>query len=178
MLNARWLPDARLGPVYRRIVELEQQKLDQARSDARDQAESDLRSAQLRYLAHLLRNRQTQPARETLDAWPESVRLSHAHQIAPLEIRLAAQSGTLDALLARYRSQPGTAPSNDVALPTARALQSIGDAASARRLLGFTYSRELEQYNFSATNFLGLAELRLEQGDVAGGMALLRRMNL
>ncbi len=178
LLNSRWLPDAQLGPVHGRIIELHQQQLDAAHGDARSQAESDLRAAQLRYLKHLARNRGEQRARELLAAWPESARRSYAREIAPLEIRLAAEAGTLDALLARYRSQPDAAPASDVALHTARALRAIGDAASARLLLEFAYGRELEQYNFSATNFLGLAEVRLEQGKVAEALALLRRMNL
>ncbi len=178
MVSSRWLPDAQLGPVHRRIVELRQQQFERARGAARDQAAGDLRTAQFRHMAHLLRNRQTQAAREILDAWPESVRQAHAQEIAALEIRLAAQSGALDALLARYRSQPATAPGAEVALRAARGLRTVGDASAARRLLEYIYNRELERYDFSAANFLGLAEVRLEQNDVAGALALLRRMNL
>ncbi len=178
LVSSRWLPDSGLGPIYRRVVELRQQEFERSRGDARNQAASEMRAAQLRLVAHLLRHRQTQAAREILDGWPEPVRQTYAQAIAPLEIRLAALSGELDALLARYRSQPDAAPRAQVGLRTARALQDTGDAPAVRRLLEYIYNRELEQYDFSAANFLGLAEVRLEHNDVAGALALLRRMNL
>ncbi len=61
---------------------------------------------------------------------------------------------------------------------SAAALKTEGDAAGARKLLEFGYTRELDAHNFTAANFLGLAEVRIEQGDMAGAIALLRRMTL
>ncbi|MGH8700326.1 MAG: hypothetical protein ACREVR_04005, partial [Burkholderiales bacterium] len=178
LLTRRLVPDARAGAIHRRILELHQQKVDAAHGEAYELAEAGLRTAEMRYMKHLLRNRQTQQVREILDAWPESVRQSYARELASLEIHLAAQSGALESLLARYPTQPALAPGYDEALRAARSLRALGDAASARRLLEFAYTRELERYNFTAASFLGLAEVRLEQNDVPAAMALLRRMNL
>ena len=57
-------------------------------------------------------------------------------------------------------------------------LRLAGDAASARRLLEVLYTRELDGNNLDPSNFLGLAEVRLESNDAAGALALLRRMTL
>ncbi|MGH8702517.1 MAG: hypothetical protein ACREVR_15300, partial [Burkholderiales bacterium] len=178
LLERRLIPDARTALIHRRIIELRQQKFEAAHGEARGEAASDLRSAEVRYMKHLLRNRQAQRVREMLDAWPESVRRTYASGVAALEVRVAAQSGTLESLLARYRTRPDLAPDLGATLRAALGLRTIGDAASARRLLEFAYTRELEHYNFTASSFLGLAEVRLEQNDVPAAIALLRRMNL
>ena len=44
-------------------------------------------------------------------------------------------------------------------------LKQKGDSAAARQVLEFVYNRQLESFQFSAATFLGLAEIRLEQGD-------------
>src|SRR5208337_616197 len=48
---------------------------------------------------------------------------------------------------------------------------------NARRLLEYVYTRQIDEHNFAPANFLGLAEVRLQQGDPASAVALLRRMN-
>jgi tetratricopeptide (TPR) repeat protein len=60
----------------------------------------------------------------------------------------------------------------------AEELTKSGDAVSARRVLEFLYSGELKAGRFDASNFLGLAEIRLEEGDTAAAVALLRRAAL
>ncbi|HEV8041807.1 MAG TPA: hypothetical protein VGP62_23215, partial [Bryobacteraceae bacterium] len=47
-----------------------------------------------------------------------------------------------------------------------------------RQVLEFVYSRQIELFQFSAATFLGLAEIRLEQGDTNAAVALLHRMTL
>lgn len=178
VLGLNVLPDSRTGSLHRRIIELRQQKVDAAQGEAQGEAAADLRSAEIRYMKHLLRNRQPQRVRELLDAWPELVRQTYSGEVAVLEVRLASASSTLDALLTRYRSQPEFAPDAETLLRAARGLRATADAAGARRVLEFVYNRELERYNFAAANFLGLAEVRLEQYDVPAALSLLRRMNL
>jgi Tfp pilus assembly protein PilF len=60
----------------------------------------------------------------------------------------------------------------------AASLRMDGDVASARRLLEALYTRELDRNNLDASNFLGLAEVKLESGDAATAVALLRRMTV
>ena len=78
-----------------------------------------------------------------------------------VEIRLAARTGTLAALLERYRSNPGTAPTAEILQRGAVDLRRDGDEASARLVLEFLYVRELGAGRLTAANFLGLAEVQL-----------------
>jgi tetratricopeptide (TPR) repeat protein len=57
-------------------------------------------------------------------------------------------------------------------------LTKDGDAASSRRVLEFVYTHLLHAGDLSASTFLGLAEIRLQENDTAGALALLRRMTL
>ena len=72
---------------------------------------------------------------------------------------MAAQENALDALLELYRREPEKTPPLQSLRQACAVLQSEGDAASARRVLEFVYTRELEQQNLTPANFLGLAEM-------------------
>jgi tetratricopeptide (TPR) repeat protein len=60
----------------------------------------------------------------------------------------------------------------------ATALKKAGHNEPARLLLEFFYTRQIEQRHLQAGHFLGLAELRFEQGRFDEALALLRRMVL
>ena len=47
---------------------------------------------------------------------------------------------------------------------------------SARKILELVFAREIEQHQLVAANFLGLAEIRLAAGDIAGALDLLHRL--
>ena len=109
------------------------------------------------------RAQQTARARALLNSIPEKSRKNLQNELIPLEMQIAAQSNSVPALLARYarglanrrRIEPlGTAPSE---------LRRVGQDAAARRVLEFIYTRELEAHHFDSSNFLGLAEIRLER---------------
>jgi hypothetical protein len=91
-------------------------------------------------------------------------------------VRLAAQSNKLEELLQRFEQAPEKAPAFDV---LRNAAVSLGerDPANAHRLLEYVYTRQIAERDFAPANFLGLAEVRLQQGDVAAAVALLQRMN-
>ncbi len=178
IVEAAWMPKAQRDQVYRRIVEAAGEQLAQAHGEARGPAQETLYEWQGRWIAYLLGARQTDRARALLEAIPEDWRRQRSYELAPLEIRIATQAGRLEPLLERYRREPEKMPGPDNLRAAATALRQDGDAPSARRVLEFLYTRELERRNFSAANFLGLAEVRLEAGDAAGALALLRRMNL
>ena len=191
MVNAKWLPDAQRDLVFRRILELSEKRVAEAHGTAVAYQRSLLRNWQIQYLAYLVKTRQTERAQALLDAIPPEQPVGESPDeasegryapetpgLASLEVRLAAQQNKLGELLDRYRLQPEKMPSLGSLRTAAVALRAEGDAASARRVLEFVYTYELDQRNFDAANFLGLAEVRLESGDVAGALALLRRMNL
>jgi Tfp pilus assembly protein PilF len=176
IVEASWIPVPLREPIYRRILEAAEAAA--ARLDSeRMYRQSELQTWRLRWINYLIDTRQVERARAELDAMPEETRrLSSAAEA--IEIRIAAQRGTLAALLDRYQRDPDRAPSADALTETATALKKDGDSADARRLLEFLYTRELDRRNFTAANFLGLAEIRLEENDTEAAVTLLRRMTL
>jgi hypothetical protein len=151
--DAKWLPKTEAEPIFQR-----------------------LRQWRIRWIGYLVDTKQADRAQTELEALPEYMRSDN--QVIALEIRIAAQRGTLAALVERYQREPDKAPPFELLRNSAALLRKSGDNAGARRLLEFAYTRELDRRNFSAANFLGLAELRLETGDAAAAVALLRRMTL
>jgi hypothetical protein len=95
-----------------------------------------------------------------------------------VEIRLASRTGTLAALLERYRNQPESAPAIQILRDDALALRGQLDENGARSVLEFLYDREIGNGHLEAANFLGLAEVKLQRGDIAAAIALLNRMTL
>ena len=178
LLKADWLPADHREPVFLRILKTLEERTAQTHGTARSYAAQTLRNWQLRWITYVMDTMQTERAQAELAALPESTRRLLAGQVAPLEIRLAARAKTLDALLERYRREPEKAASAKALRKAATALRSEGDDHSARLCLEFLYTRALEQRELSAANFLGLAEVRLETGDLTGAMGLLRRMTL
>jgi hypothetical protein len=97
--------------------------------------------------------------------------------LTPIELRIAAHLGTLDATLANYRIEQN-APGADTLREAAQQIRQSGDEASARKILEFVYAREIDERHLDASNFLGLAEIRLANGDLAGAMDLLHRLTM
>jgi hypothetical protein len=97
---------------------------------------------------------------------------------AVIAIRIAAENGTLAALLEQYRRKPEQSPTVDALREAAVALRNEGHKEQVLDTLEYLYERELARRQFEPANFLGLAGVRLERGDTASAVALLRRMNL
>jgi Tfp pilus assembly protein PilF len=164
------IPDEQKEPVLRRIVEIATAEVEKSAGDARTFAKAELERHQLDLLRYLVDHRRTERARALLAVIPTPP--------ADLEILIAAQSGELTARLDRYRQDPAHAPVKDILQSAAAQLRHAGDRTSASAVLDYLYTRALDPRDLSATNFLGLAEVRLEAGDANAAMALLRRMNL
>jgi hypothetical protein len=94
------------------------------------------------------------------------------------EIRLASRSGSLAAVLERYRLQPEKAPDAQTLREAATQLRQAHDENGARTVLEFVYDREIREGRLEAANFLGLAEVKLQRGDAGAAAALLNRMTL
>lgn len=175
IVDARWLPEAAREQVYRQILDAAAAQAAQATADYQYR-QQELRDWRLRWIGYLADTKLAGRAQTELEALPEDMRMVYTAQL--LEIRIAAQRGTLAALIERYGREPDKAPSFDLLRNAAALLRKNGDDAGARRVLEFAYTRELDRRNFSSANFLGLAELRLETGDTAAAVTLLRRMTL
>ncbi len=175
IVSAEWLPASGKEIVYQRLLETADLKLSQARGDARRDALQNKRHYQLEWIESLVSAKQTQRAQAALATLDSDAMREQPDPVISLEVRTAAQSGALEALLTRYAA---TKPPLDLLRNSAGTLRTAGDAASARRVLEFVYTTELEASSPAPPSFLGLAEVRLENQDAASAVVLLYRMTL
>ena len=182
LVNARWLADERRETVLQRTLDSARRQIGRARGQGRFYAQQAYDQWQVRWIEYLLETKQPAKAQAAVDNASETLKQALLRQQAPLAIRVAALAGRLDDLLAEYGrddDQLRVAGRNLEALrEAATALAESGDQASARHLLDFYYTRLLSQRRLSVANFLGLAELRLDQNRVEEALSLLRRMVL
>jgi tetratricopeptide (TPR) repeat protein len=100
------------------------------------------------------------------------------HYRDEVEIRLASRKSDLGSLFERYRSLPDLAPNAGDLQEIALALRRDKDENGALAVLEFLYDREIRNWQLEPTNFLGLAEVKLQRNDTAAAAALLNRMTL
>jgi hypothetical protein len=173
LLDRDWIPDSQKGVIHQRIIAGATARVSQTFGVARSEAERQLWTYQLNYAEFLIGRGDNAAARQALDALPEEARKERYQQFVPMEVRLAARSGQLAALLASY-----TDPPVEELRRAAAALQEDGDTAASGRVLEFVYERDLRAGRLDVASFLGLAEIRLAENDTPSAMALLRRMTL
>ncbi|MDR3776749.1 MAG: hypothetical protein P4K97_07620 [Terracidiphilus sp.] len=161
-----WILKSQMSQLYARIVELEQRK-------ARAGEESyGLEHAESNWIDALLDEKKYAEARAELERIPEEKRI--APQWLGLELRLADAEGRLPQLVSAWKKHPASAPaSNTLQSAAAR----LGDVPR-RIVMRFIYEHALAARELTAPNFLGLAALDLDEGDIAGAVALLRRLTL
>ena len=177
IVHARWFPEGQKESLYQKILALAQDHADKTFGAEHATALETSHDWQVEWITFLLDHRRTANAQSAFNNLPEDFRDPRRLEIAPLMVRLAAQSNTLEELLRQFEQAPEKAPSFEALRNSAIALQEK-DPASARRLLEFVYTRQIEAREFAPANFLGLAEVRLQQGNLAQAIALLQRMNL
>jgi tetratricopeptide (TPR) repeat protein len=176
LVSARWFPEGQKEPVYQRILALAQDQVTKTFGAEHSAALETLHDWQLRWINFLLDNRRTADAQNAFNNLLEDFRDPRQPGIASIMVRLAAQSNKLEELLQRFQQAPEKAPPLDVLRDAALSLVEK-DPANARRLLEYVYTHQIAEHDFAPANFLGLAEVRLQQGDVAAAVALLQRMN-
>jgi len=174
--DASWIPLAERASVYQRILESKQNSFSKLTGLERDNAQQELGSWQVRWITYLVRTKKYAPAADASAALPKETREAQARTLVPLDLRAAAQLGTLDQKIAGYHGQPQTVPDSAILRSAARQLFESGDKQSARKILEFVFAREIDEHQLSAANFLGLAEIRLVSGDTSGALDLLRRL--
>ena len=174
--DAPWIPLAQRALIYKRILELKENAIGKLDGIERQNAQQELSSWQERWIRYLVTTKQYAEAATALAALPQETRAAGNKTLVPLELRVAAQLGTLDAKLASYRAEPKGTPSAEMLRTAARQLFEAGDKQSARKILELVFAREIEEHKLVAANFLGLAEIRLAAGDSSGALDLLHRL--
>jgi cellulose synthase operon protein C len=174
--DAPWIPLTQRAPIYQRILENKQNALSHAEGLQKDSALEDLRSWQVSWAKYLIETKQFSQAADYIAALPIETQHARAASLVPFELQAAAQLGTLDTKIAGYRADSSSAPSPEGLRAAARQIFDAGDKQSARKLIEFVFAREIDSHHLVASNFLGLAEIRVAAGDTAGALELLRRL--
>jgi hypothetical protein len=176
LVLSRWFPEDQKEPVYQKILALAQDKANTTFGAEHSTALESLNDLQRRWIDFLLDNHRTADAQAALNKLPENFRDPRGPYGAYFIVRIAAQSNQLEELIQRFQQDPEKAPTLDDLRNQALNLQEK-DPANSRRLLEYVYTRQIDEHNFAPANFLGLAEIRMQQGDVPQVVGLLRRMN-
>ena len=174
--DASWIPQPQRGLVYKRVLELKEAAIGKLDGIERRNAQQELAYWQERRIRYLVTSRKYDEAAAAIAALSQETRAPENNALIPLELRVAAQLGTLDSKLVSYTTEPQSAPSAELLRTAARQLFETGDKQSARKILELVFAREIEEHKLVAANFLGLAEIRLAAGDTAGALDLLHRL--
>jgi hypothetical protein len=176
MIDRPWVPDAHKNILYRQLVDNAQARVSQTFGEQQSNAQNLLWTSEIRWVTFLLTRRDDPTALETAAGLLAEARKQKIREaeIVELEVRLAARTRTLPAQLAKYREPLPL----DQLRYAATTLTEEGDAVSSRRVLDFVYTSQMKAGNLDQATFLGLAEVKIQDGDTAGAIALLSRMVL
>ncbi|HWZ75861.1 MAG TPA: tetratricopeptide repeat protein [Candidatus Sulfotelmatobacter sp.] len=174
--DASWIPQTQRALIYKRVLELKESAIGKLDGIERQNAQQELSSWQERWIRYLVTTKQYPDAASAIAGLPQETRITENNTLIPLELRVAAQLGTLDAKLASIHTELQSTPSAELLRIAARQLFEAGDRQSARKILELVFAREIEEHKLVAANFLGLAEIRLAAGDTAGALDLLHRL--
>ena len=141
-------------------------------------AQAQLDSWRLLRIRSLVETKQAMRADQLLRELPEATRLAHDADVTALETRIAAAAMALEALLNRYGREERRPVNLDALRNAATALRQAGDQASARRIMEFVHTRQLDREELARPVFLGLAEIRVQQGNIPAALELLHRLTL
>jgi hypothetical protein len=173
--NAPWLSDAATEAILNRRLVLVEKAPSTDNADTNSWALTSVRTSLLNlYLTH----REDTKAQALLDSIP--AKDVAKDQFADDRVVLAAHAGRLDALLASYGASPDTAPSTGTLTTAANRLarQKPADNASSRALLEFVFDQKQLNHTLLPTDFLALAQARIDTNDLPGAITLLKRLTL
>jgi tetratricopeptide (TPR) repeat protein len=168
--GAAWLSDASSQQILKRRIQL-------ALAPGSTDTDGASRLREL-LLQSYIKNHQYAEAQTFLTSAPVTQQTSAT--FATARILLAAQAGSLDALLATFRAAPESAPPSDTLAKAANQLSSQAppDQLNARSLREFVFNQKQLDHTLLPTDFLALAQSRVETNDLPGAIAILRRLSL
>jgi tetratricopeptide (TPR) repeat protein len=183
--DAAWLPEALREPVL--LKEIELARIAAARQTAPQAGEYDYSAQRLveleRKLALLYAaQRQDAKAEAILDGLTQEQRSDP--EVMTAELELAARAHRVAAFLNGFRVQTanssGTIPQMHLQTlrDVAATLSADGYKAEALTVWEFVFEQLQLQHDLMTSDYLGLAEARLEVGKLPEAVALLRRMTL
>ncbi|MBL8173144.1 MAG: hypothetical protein JNK48_00655 [Bryobacterales bacterium] len=170
-IGAEWIPAAQKEPLYTRMLEETATRLAKAAGNREGMEIAEYTNWRQRWIEHLLDLKQVARARAALDGLEPETRDRLSWILPVLDMRVAAQEGRLDRVLADFRG-------DSYQLRNTAEQMLLTDPSSARRMLKVFYERQLDSGDRTAANFLGLAEIALQSNDTAEAVRVLRRMSL
>lgn len=174
--DVTWIPVSQRALIYRKVLQIKQERVQVSEGRMEEFGQEDLRSWELRFVRFLVITKQYKNAAEEIASFSTEERQAMAVGLIPFDLQIAAQLKTLDSRIDTYRSAPEASPKSEVLRAAARQLVDTGDIQSARKLLEFVFARDIDDHKLEATNFLGLADIRIAAGDMPGAMELLKRL--
>lgn len=176
LTEREWLPEDQKDILFGQLLTLSEAEASGKAGDARQEAQTQLNQYRFEYLEALVKSRRAARAREIWQSWETSVREALKDRAAVVRIMMIAGSPEMDTSLEAWTSGTEAAPEDSQLLLAANELRKQGDPSSARKLLRFLYSAQLERQDYNVSAFTGLAELHLEASEIEPALALLRRM--
>jgi tetratricopeptide (TPR) repeat protein len=191
LVNSTWIPARAKDPIYQQYLSQLQAQVEKSDALAKTYAEQDLRNWQLQYANFLVRLGQFDKAEEALNSVikpsvsraggdSEEVADGQSPSLQELEVRMriAIARNQFDAMIEQYKSHPETAPGVDLLRSAATTLQKGGQRGPARKILEYVFEQEIAEHRLNAANMLGLAEIRIQDGDMPGALQILHRLTL
>jgi tetratricopeptide (TPR) repeat protein len=175
LVGSSWIPASARDPLYQQVLGRLQDSLRTREGLSREYMEQDFRSWQLKYARYLVDLKQSDRAAVVLQSLKSE---QPSADELELRFRLAIERNEFDSILNQYRAEPEKAPPAEVLRAAARALQTAGQRPAARKIFEYVFSQEIVNHQLSSSNMLGLAEIRLSDGDISGGMEILKRLTL
>jgi cellulose synthase operon protein C len=175
--SAAWLPAEDREPVLLR--ELELARIAAAHKDAGDYTAQQVMQFEKSLVLYYVGQKQDAKAEAILEKLADDQRKEE--EILMARIELAARGHRLDALLANdLASTPGDLSATQLQLVrnAAAKLNGEGDKGDALVLWEFVFERLQSVHGLMVSDYMGLAAARLEVGNIAGAVELLRRMVL
>ena len=173
--SAPWLPEEQRSRVLRRELELLQASNKQPEDGAEPKVEQ-VKKLQVRLLRHLLEEKKDDEAQRLYDSIPSQQRSEE--DLQTLRVVLAAHRDMVAPLLADFTANPDTAAPVEAIAKAASRLRNDGDLSSNRRLLKYVFQVKTAQHMLTTSDFLALAQARLDSKDTANAVELLHRMTL
>jgi predicted TPR repeat methyltransferase len=168
MQQSNWIAKGQLSQLLAYVVELDRRKA----QTKEEQSNYELESAESSLVTALLNEKKFAEARAELAHIPEE-KLKSA-QWLDADLRVAEAEQRLPQLVAQWKKHPSSAPASSDLQNAVRLLSE----PSRRIVMRFVYESALDARALTAPNFLGLAAIDMDEGDVPSAVSLLKRLTL
>jgi cellulose synthase operon protein C len=167
------IPNAQREPVFRARLELARAAFNSTPEMQREFEQQALDNAISNYAEWLLDRQRTADAAALLGAVASSER--RKDQFIRLDLLLAVLQSRLTAVLNSFSVDPDNAPSLSILSSVANSLRLRHDGADSRALLEFVFARKVALQQLEDSDYLALAQARLDTHDLSGALDVLRR---